>query len=232
PPFEEETTCFHKRIGYPRVITTLSDVRLILLSTLENIRNSSTNVSVVNQTRLDQLRLISDQFIWGMYNQLRLTMSYLLCEDLVYQIENKVSREQRHLLSKIIKSIINHFNVKRSIISRREQGAGTWLMMNPILTTMRISSPSIKNVQMYGVILLDTTTQLSNEGIGDDKITCFATGKGNSKTKAEQMKIVTKRSKTQFHSSHASGSGADEGTGVSPGVPDVPTYGYEIKQIS
>ncbi|GJU85752.1 hypothetical protein Tco_1293298, partial [Tanacetum coccineum] len=26
------------------------------------------------------------------------------------------------------------------------------------------------------------------------------------------------------HSSHASGSGADEGTGVSPGVPDAPDY--------
>ncbi|GJU41618.1 hypothetical protein Tco_1194575 [Tanacetum coccineum] len=46
-------------------------------------------------------------------------------------------------------------------------------------------------------------------------------------TEAEQMKIVTKRSKTQFHSSHASGSGADEGTGVSSRVPDVPTYGSE-----
>ncbi|GKC74105.1 hypothetical protein Tco_1119988, partial [Tanacetum coccineum] len=46
-------------------------------------------------------------------------------------------------------------------------------------------------------------------------------------SKAEQIKIVTKRSKTQFHSSHASGSGANEGTGVSPGVPNVPTYGSE-----
>ncbi|GJW18523.1 retrovirus-related pol polyprotein from transposon TNT 1-94 [Tanacetum coccineum] len=51
-------------------------------------------------------------------------------------------------------------------------------------------------------------------------------------SEAEQMKIVTKRSKTQFHSSHASGSGANEGTGVSPGVPDVPTYGSEDEQIS
>ncbi|GJU88033.1 hypothetical protein Tco_1300456 [Tanacetum coccineum] len=51
-------------------------------------------------------------------------------------------------------------------------------------------------------------------------------------SEAEQMKIITKRSKTQFHSSHASGSGIDEGTGVSPGVPDVPTYGSEDKQIS
>ncbi|GKG41888.1 hypothetical protein Tco_0473639, partial [Tanacetum coccineum] len=46
-------------------------------------------------------------------------------------------------------------------------------------------------------------------------------------TEAEQMKIVTKRSRTQFHSSHASGSGANEGTGVSSRVPDVPTYGSE-----
>ncbi|GJR79330.1 hypothetical protein Tco_0150115 [Tanacetum coccineum] len=51
-------------------------------------------------------------------------------------------------------------------------------------------------------------------------------------SEAEQMKIVTKRSKTQLHRSHASGSGADEGTSVSPGVPDVPTYGSEDEQIS
>ncbi|GKD01456.1 hypothetical protein Tco_1171730 [Tanacetum coccineum] len=44
---------------------------------------------------------------------------------------------------------------------------------------------------------------------------------------AEQMKLATKRIKTQFHSSHASGSGADEGTGVTPGVPDVLTYDFE-----
>ncbi|GJV79714.1 hypothetical protein Tco_1515584 [Tanacetum coccineum] len=51
-------------------------------------------------------------------------------------------------------------------------------------------------------------------------------------SEAQQMKLVTKRSKTQFHSSHASGSGVDKGTGVSPGVPDVPTYGSEDEQIS
>ncbi|GKG13819.1 hypothetical protein Tco_0350779, partial [Tanacetum coccineum] len=62
------------------------------------------------------------------------------------------------------------------------------------------------------------------------------TGKGNQKakeldtiseavlTEAEQLKIITKRSRKETHSSHASGSGADEGTGVSPGVPDVPNY--------
>ncbi|GJX80764.1 hypothetical protein Tco_0328913 [Tanacetum coccineum] len=70
-------------------------------------------------------------------------------------------------------------------------------------------------------------------------------------TEAEQLKLATKRSKTQFHSSHASGSGdgvdtqskvpdeqhlkttgADEGTGTIPGVPDVPKYESESEKES
>ncbi|GJV69930.1 hypothetical protein Tco_1485439 [Tanacetum coccineum] len=51
-------------------------------------------------------------------------------------------------------------------------------------------------------------------------------------SEAQQMKVVTKRSKTDYHVSYASGSGANEGTGVTPGVLDVPTYGSEDVQIS
>ncbi|GJR31566.1 hypothetical protein Tco_1107798 [Tanacetum coccineum] len=69
--------------------------------------------------------------------------------------------------------------------------------------------------------------------------------------KAEQLKLATKRSKTQFHSSHVSGlgdvvdtqskvpdeqeqktSGADEGTGTILGVPDVPLYASESDKES
>ncbi|GKG33098.1 hypothetical protein Tco_0430608, partial [Tanacetum coccineum] len=46
-------------------------------------------------------------------------------------------------------------------------------------------------------------------------------------TEAEQLKIITKRSRQETHISHASGSGADEGTGVVPGVPDAPDYDSE-----
>nr|GFA45841.1 hypothetical protein [Tanacetum cinerariifolium] len=42
-------------------------------------------------------------------------------------------------------------------------------------------------------------------------------------TEAQQLKLVTKRSLQQTHISQASGSGADEGIGSIPGVPDVPT---------
>ncbi|GJV29434.1 retrovirus-related pol polyprotein from transposon TNT 1-94 [Tanacetum coccineum] len=51
-------------------------------------------------------------------------------------------------------------------------------------------------------------------------------------TEAEQMKLAIKRILIQTHSSHASGSGTDEGTGDIPGVPDVPTYASDDEQIS
>nr|GEX01748.1 retrotransposon protein, putative, Ty1-copia subclass [Tanacetum cinerariifolium] len=51
-------------------------------------------------------------------------------------------------------------------------------------------------------------------------------------TEAEQMKLATKRILIQTYISHASGSGADEGTGNIPGVPDVPTYASGDDQIS
>nr|GEV57513.1 hypothetical protein [Tanacetum cinerariifolium] len=51
-------------------------------------------------------------------------------------------------------------------------------------------------------------------------------------SKAKQMKLAIERSKTQLHISQPSGSGAHEGTGVIPGVADVPTYESDDEQIS
>ncbi|GJY11352.1 hypothetical protein Tco_0379537 [Tanacetum coccineum] len=51
-------------------------------------------------------------------------------------------------------------------------------------------------------------------------------------SEAEHMKLAIERSKTQLHNSHASGSGAHEGTGVTLGVPDVPTYRSDDEHIS
>ncbi|GKD85868.1 hypothetical protein Tco_1357022, partial [Tanacetum coccineum] len=51
-------------------------------------------------------------------------------------------------------------------------------------------------------------------------------------SEAEQIKMATKRSLIQTHGSYASSSGADEGTGVIPGVFDVPTYNSDDEQIS
>ncbi|GKD30792.1 hypothetical protein Tco_1241570 [Tanacetum coccineum] len=50
-------------------------------------------------------------------------------------------------------------------------------------------------------------------------------------TEEEQMKLATKRSLIETHSSYASGSGTDEGTGSKLGVPNVPTYESDDKEI-
>nr|GEZ12006.1 hypothetical protein [Tanacetum cinerariifolium] len=50
-------------------------------------------------------------------------------------------------------------------------------------------------------------------------------------SEAEQMKVVTKRSKTDYHVSHTSGSGANKGPSVTPEDPNVSTYGYKDEKI-
>ncbi|GKD96570.1 hypothetical protein Tco_1380467 [Tanacetum coccineum] len=64
-------------------------------------------------------------------------------------------------------------------------------------------------------------------GKGKQKTTELETISEAILTEAEQLKIITKRSRKETHSSHASGSGADEGTGVTPGVLDAPDYDSE-----
>ncbi|GKB73862.1 hypothetical protein Tco_0935274 [Tanacetum coccineum] len=64
-------------------------------------------------------------------------------------------------------------------------------------------------------------------GKGKQKTTELETISEAVLTEAEQLKIITKKSRKETHSSHTSGSGADEGTGVTPGVPDAPDYDSE-----
>ncbi|GJR11657.1 hypothetical protein Tco_0794309 [Tanacetum coccineum] len=125
-----------------------------------------------------------------------------------------------------------------------------WHMANddPILTTMRFI-PQHEVVQKYGAILPDyLITPAMKESKAFKTYYAFAIGKATPKPKqpaqgletlseialpkAEQLRIVTKQSLIQTHSSHASGSGANKGTGVTPGVPDVPTYESDDEEIS
>ncbi|GKD53023.1 hypothetical protein Tco_1286410, partial [Tanacetum coccineum] len=232
PPFEEEILAFIRELGYPRDIKLLFDVK----------------------------------------------------EDLVYQIENKVSKKNKDMYyPRFTKVIINHFMSKDQSIPRRNKVDWHIAKDDPILTTMRFI-PKHETVQKYDAILPDT---LTNQAIKESdayktfydlatrkvipkpkyvrqstrekteqapkaspgkrlKATAKVATLGKKKlpaqgletlseialSKADQMKLVTKISKTQFHSSYTSGSGLNEGTGVSPRVPDVPTYGSKDEKIS
>ncbi|GJZ88015.1 hypothetical protein Tco_0659797 [Tanacetum coccineum] len=129
---------------------------------------------------------------------------------------------------------------------------------DPILTTMRFIRQH-EVVQRYGAILPDyltnpamkeseasrltmillleskrvkATTKVAKSGKKKQPAPGLETLSDIALTEAEQMKLAIERSKTQLHISQPSGSGAHEGTGVTPGVPDVPTYESDDEQIS
>ncbi|GJT76093.1 hypothetical protein Tco_1042818 [Tanacetum coccineum] len=180
-------------------------------------------------------------------------------EDLVYQIENKVSKKNKDMYyPRFTKVIINYFMSKDQSIPRRNKVDWHMAKDNLILTTMRYISKN-EVVQKYGAILPDTlTNQVMKESDAYKTYYDFATRKVIPKPKyvqpytrektnqahkaslskrlkatakvtksrkkklpaqgletlskialseADQMKLITKRSKTQFHSSHTSSSG-------------------------
>ncbi|GJY42864.1 hypothetical protein Tco_0431077 [Tanacetum coccineum] len=125
-----------------------------------------------------------------------------------------------------------------------------WHMANddPILTTMRFI-PQHKVVQNIRLPFSRLSNQIKPRKNLSVKRTYhdLATRKSGKKkkpalglealsvialTEAEQMKLAIKRSKTQLHIYQPGGSGTHEGTGVTLGVPDVPTYESDDEQIS
>ncbi|GKB94182.1 hypothetical protein Tco_0980319, partial [Tanacetum coccineum] len=79
---------------------------------------------------------------------------------------------------------------------------------------------------------IKSTTKVSRSGKKKQLIKGLENLSEIALSEAEQMKLAIERSKTQLHSSQPNGSGAHEGTGVTPGVLDVPTYGSDNEQIS
>ncbi|GKB07863.1 hypothetical protein Tco_0836147, partial [Tanacetum coccineum] len=227
--FDDALVPREQRLRIGNYIKSLSDVKVDTLyqpwRTFGTIINKCLSGKV---TGLDQLRLSRAQIIWGMYHQKNVDYVYLLWEDLVYQIKNKVSKKNKDMYyPRFTKVIINHFMSKDQSIPRRNKV--DWHMANndPILTTMRFI-PKHETIQKYGAILPDTlTNQAMKESDTYKTYHDFATGKvkdsksyrsvlksGKKKlpaqgletlskialSEAERMKIVTKRSKTQFHS--------------------------------
>nr|GEV47994.1 uncharacterized mitochondrial protein AtMg00810-like [Tanacetum cinerariifolium] len=183
PPFKEEIIAFIKKLGYSRNMKSLFDAKVETLPqpwrTFGTIINKCLSGKV---TENDMLCLSRAQILW----------------DLSIPRRNKVD----------------------------------WHMANDdlILTTMRFI-PKHETIQKYGVILPDTlTNQAMKEEKTDQapkdypgkrlKATSKVAKSGKKKphaqgletlseialTEAEQMKVITKRSKTDYHVSHASSS--------------------------
>ncbi|GJV76256.1 hypothetical protein Tco_1507840 [Tanacetum coccineum] len=242
PLFEEEILAFIRKLGYFGNMKSLSNVKVETLPqpwrTFGTIINKCLSGKV---TGLDLLRLSRAQIMWGMYYQKNVDFVYLLWEDLVYQIENKEAKKNKDMYyPRFTKFIINHFMSKDQSISRRNKYGA--ILPDTLTNQAMKESKAYKTYHDFAtrkVIPKPKYVRRSTREKTDQAPTTFPgkrlkaiakvakSGKSLptqgletlseiALSEAEQMKIITQRSKIDFHSSHASGSGADEGTGVSP----------------
>ncbi|GJR73191.1 hypothetical protein Tco_0085556 [Tanacetum coccineum] len=216
PPLEKEILAFLANLGHSGEIKKITDV----------------NVNKLHQP----------------WRSFKVDYAYLLWEDFTYQIENKNTKKGNVMYyPRFTKLIVNFVMAKDPSIPRRNKVNWHYARDDPMFTTINVISRN-KDTQVYGAIL---PTELTNEDIriseSYKEYHAIASGKISPKTKgskkkadtdtttklkpptavlteAEQLKIITKRSHKETHSSHASGSGADEGTSVTLGVPNAPDY--------
>ncbi|GJU94791.1 hypothetical protein Tco_1319547 [Tanacetum coccineum] len=230
---------------------------------------------------LDSLRLSRAQIIWGMYHKKNVDYVYLLWEDLVYQVENKKSKKNNDMYDPMfntIRVISRHQDTKvydvilpdeltnqdmkdseaykqyytsasgeeppkeKTKYKKKVDESNTSPKKNTApatkgsrLKTSAKAAKSVKKKQRDKKPITKGLTILSEVALSE----------------AEQLKMATKRSKIQFHSSHASGSGdgvdtqskvpdeqqqnvsgTNEGAGDGPEVPNVPEYKSESEEES
>nr|GEW08920.1 hypothetical protein [Tanacetum cinerariifolium] len=140
----------------------------------------------------------------GMYHQKNVDYVYLLWEDLVYQIENKHEVVQKH-------DAILPDNLTNQLTKESEAYKTYYAFaIGKAIPKPKYVCRSVK----------EKTEQVHKASFGK-RIKSDA-----------KMKLAIKRSKTRLYSSQHSSSGAHEGTGVTPGVSDVPTYESDDEQIS
>nr|GEU84814.1 hypothetical protein [Tanacetum cinerariifolium] len=189
-------------------------------------------------TGYDSLRLSQAQILWGMYHKKNIDFAYLLWIDFVYQVEHKDNKKGNEMYyPKFTKVIIHYFMAKDPLIPRRNKVNWHYVRDDQIFTTIKLVLRH-QNTQQFGVMF---PVELTNEDIKNSEAYkeyyVIASGATPPKTKASVRKTksssdttltppsatATKRSLQQTHISQASGSGANEGTGIIPRVPDVPT---------
>ncbi|GJT25083.1 putative reverse transcriptase domain-containing protein [Tanacetum coccineum] len=246
PPLEKEILIFLASLGHSGDIRKITDINVNKLHQPWRSFAAIINKCLGGKPSYDNLRLSQAQILWGMYNKKNVDYAYLLWEDFIFKIENKNTKKGNAMYyPRFTKLVVNFVMEKDPSIPRRNKVNWHYARDDPMFTTINVISRN-EETQLYGAIL---PVALTNEDIPtiskqkpptvpkEVKEKMSGHGKQKAKhlesiseammTEAEQLKIITKRSHKETHSSHASGSGADEGTGITPGVPDAPDYDSE-----
>ncbi|GJR96037.1 retrovirus-related pol polyprotein from transposon TNT 1-94 [Tanacetum coccineum] len=202
-------------------------------------------------TALESLCLSRAQILWGMYHNMNVDYVYLLWEDLVYQVENKNSKKNNDMddpMFTIIRVISKHQDTQiygvilpQHLINQAMLESEAYKTYHNYAAGEKIpkpkyvknkadpeSSPKKKSVKASKGKRIKTSTKVTKP-VKKKQPATTSKEKGLNVlsevalSEAKQIKMATKRRLIQTHGSYTSGSGADKGTGVIPGVFDVPT---------
>ncbi|GKE07952.1 hypothetical protein Tco_1411503, partial [Tanacetum coccineum] len=212
PPTEDEALSFIRELGHSREIKYITDVIVDHLH-----QPCRTFASIINKclcgkvSGLDKIRLSRVQILWGMYYKKNLDFVALIWEDLAYQIDNIDSKKQDKMFyPRFTKIIIHHFLKKDKSISLINRTFMHTARDDSLLGTMRFVSRHA-NTHVYGAIIPEAMT---NQALLDSVAykTYYAIAEESPlrillPRRTTQLKEVAKRSKKDFHISHASGSG-------------------------
>nr|GEV50258.1 putative retrotransposon protein [Tanacetum cinerariifolium] len=189
-PFEEEILEFLRFLGHSTQIKTLTDVNVNKL-----YQPWRSFAAVINKyltgksTGFDSLRLSQAQILWGLYFNRNVDYSFLIWEDLVYQVEHKNQKKSNEMYYlRFTKVIIHHFMTKKPSIPRRNRVNWHYFRDDILFSTIKVVSRH-QNTQQYGAILPIEliTDNIRNTKAYKEYYAC-ATGEAAPKPKASARK--------------------------------------------
>nr|GEZ53445.1 hypothetical protein [Tanacetum cinerariifolium] len=199
----------------------------------------------------DNLRLSCAQILWGMYQKKNVDYVYLLWEDLSISRINKMfwHTARDDPMFNTIRVISGHQDTHVYSAVLPDSSTSKAKTMYKKKTDEPITSPNSKTTSAFKGTRLKskakvTKPDMKKQPAKKTKAKGLAVLSEVALSEAKQIKLATKRSKKDFHISHASGSGdgvdtqskvpdeqktsgTDERTGTIPGVPDLPLYESE-----
>ncbi|GJX94930.1 retrovirus-related pol polyprotein from transposon TNT 1-94 [Tanacetum coccineum] len=202
--FEKEILAFLASLGHSGEIRKITDVNVNKLHQPWRSFAAIINKCLSGKPSYDSLRLSQAQILWGMYNNKKVDYAYLLWEDFTYQIENKNTKKG---------NAIDDPCLTINVISRNED-----TQLYGAILPAELTNEDIRNSESYKELLmlllqerfLQRQKQVRRKlMILDEPLSRASSVPKAVLTKAEQLKIITKRSRKETHSSHASGSDDD-----------------------
>nr|GEW37216.1 hypothetical protein [Tanacetum cinerariifolium] len=215
-PFEEEILDFLRFLGHSAQIRTLTDVNVNKLFQPWRSFGAFINKCLTGKSSgFDSFMISQAQILWGLYHKRNIDHAFLIWEDFVYQVEHKNHKKSNEMYyPRFTKRSGTSRLIKNTMLVPLEKQH-----LSQRLVPERKMSGSDTSVTPPTAITTPTTT-----GAVIPRLTAAAKGKQPAKakspsdpsevtrTEAQQLKIVLRRSRQETHISQLGGSCTDEGT--------------------